>query len=171
MLGDSNAGFANPLEDSLTVRMETLQEVLMGEMSPLDRRLELAGRRQGIVFGAAGNQLASSSLESEAEESSSDSEPEQESSGFETADSVEVEVESPSEDELRVANFLAEKHADAESIVLSSEDSVEVRQESGGSFLVNMTDVLEREFGEDRDSETTASSAPSMSTAVAEKLG
>lgn len=171
MLGDSNAGFANPLEDSLTVRMETLQEVLMGEMSPLDRRLELAGRRQGIVFGAAGNQLASSSLESEAEESSSDSEPEQESSGFETADSVEVEVESPSEDELRVANFLAEKHADAETIALLSEDTIEVRGGPGGTFIVEVDDVLEREFGEDSKIRTEESSVPTMSTAVAEKLG
>jgi hypothetical protein len=171
MLGDADIGFTTSLEDALTVRIETLQEVLMGQMNPLERRLELAGRRQGIIFGAAENPVASSSLESESDESRSKEKPERESSGFETADNVEVEVESPSEDALRVANFLAEEHSDAESIVLSSEDSVEVRQESGGSFVVNVTEVLEREFGEDRDSETTASSAPSMSTAAAEKLG
>lgn len=163
--------FTAPIQHSLDFRMETLQEVLMGQMNPLERRLELAGRRQRIIFGAAGSPLASSSLESEADESSSNEVPERETSGFETADSVEVEVESPSEDELRVANFLAETHSEAETIALSSGDTIEVREAPGGTFSLDVTEVLERELGEVRESETMASSTPSMSTAAAEKLG
>jgi hypothetical protein len=171
MLGDANEGFATSFQDSLDIRMQTLQEVLMGEMNPLDRRLELAKRRQRIVFGAAGNPLTSTSFESEANESNLDEELEQETSGFETADGVEIEVESPSEDELRVANFLDEKHSDADTIALLSEDTIEVREAPGGTFVVDVTEVLEREFGESSGSSTQASSVPSMSTAVTEKLG
>lgn len=171
MLGDSNAGFANSLEDSLAHRMETLQAVLIGEMNPLERRLELAGRRPGIVFGAVGSPLGNGSPQSSTDESSSNEDPKRDSSGLETADSVVVEVESPTEDELRVANFLAEKHSDAEAVALSNSDTVQVREASGGKFSLDVTEVLEREFGEVGESETTASSAPSMSTAAAEKLG
>lgn len=92
-------------------------------------------------------------------------------SGSETADRVNIEVESPSEDELRVANFLAEEHSEAETIALSSEDTIEVREASGGSFKIDVTEVMEREFGESSGPSTQASSVPSMSTAVAEKLG
>ncbi|MFC7250184.1 hypothetical protein ACFQJ5_10080 [Halomicroarcula sp. GCM10025324] len=171
MLGDSNAAFANSLQDSLDFRMQTFQEVLMGEISPLDRRLELAGRRPGIVFGATGSSLGGSPQNSRVGEDNSIEEPERVRSGSETSDNVEVEVESPSEDELRVANFLAEEHSEAETIALSSEDTIEVREAPGGTFVVDVAEVLEREFGEDSGSSTQASSVPSMSTAVAEKLG
>lgn len=171
MLGDSNTGFANSLQDSLDFRMQTFQEVLMGEMSPLDRRLELARRRPGIGFGGTGSSLGGSPQNSQAGEDNSIEEPERDRSGSETSDSVEVEIESPSEDELRVANFLAEEHSKAETIALSGEDTIEVREAPGGTFKVDVTEVLEREFGEDSRSSTQASSVPSMSTAVVEKLG
>jgi hypothetical protein len=176
MLGDSNAGFTNTLQDSLDFRMQTLQEVLMGEINPLERRLELAGRRPGIVFGATGDSLGGSPLGGSHQQSSvggsgSIEKPEQERPQSETVDNVEIEVESPSEDELRVANFLAEEHSEAEKIALSSEDTIEVREAPGGTFKIDVTEVLEREFDESSGSSTQASSVPSMSTAVAEKLG
>ena len=177
MLGDPESVFAAPLQDALEHRMETLQAVLMGEMNPLERRIELAKRRPGIVSRATADQVTKSSLEDEVDEGSSDEQDEQEdkseqdSLGFKTADSVEVRVESPGEDQIRVANYLAEKYSDAKSIAISSENSVEVRQKYRGSFLVDVADVLEREFDEDRGSETTDSSAPSMSTAAEQKLG
>ena len=171
MLGDSNAGFANIFQDSLDFRMQTFQEVLMGEMSPLDRRLELARRRPGIGFGGTGSSLGGSPQNSQVGEDNSIEEPERDRSGSETSDSVEVEVDSPTKDELRVANFLAEKHSEAETIALSSEDTIEVREATGGSFKIDVTEILEREFGEGSGTSTQASSVPSMSTAVAEKLG
>lgn len=171
MPGDSNAGFANIFQDSLDFRMQTFQEVLMGEMSPLDRRLELAKRRPGIGFGGTGSSLDGSPQQGDLDESNSTEEPERDRSGSETADRVNIEVESPSEDELRVANFLAEEHSEAETIALSSEDTIEVREAPGGSFKIDVTEVLEREFGEGSGTSTQASSVPSMSTAVAEKLG
>jgi hypothetical protein len=171
MIGDSNTGFANSFQESLDLRMETLQEVLMGDMNPLERRLELAGRRPGIVFGAPESPLGGSPQQSSVGESNSIEESERERSESETVDSVEVEVESPSEDELRVANFLAEKYSEAEKIALSSEDTIEVREAPGGTFKIDVAEVLEREFGADSESSTQDSSVPSMSTAVAEKLG
>jgi hypothetical protein len=171
MLGDSNAGFANSFQESLDLRMETLQEVVMGQMSPLDRRLELAGRRPGIVFGAAGSSLAGDSPSGSIDETETPERSDREHSKSEPADSVEVEVESPSEDELRVANFLAEEHPEAEAVALSNEDTIEVREAPGGTFVANVPEILEREFGENSEVENSDSSVPSMSTAAAEKLG
>jgi hypothetical protein len=170
MLGDSNAGFAASLQDLLNHRKATLQKVLMGQMNPLERRLELAGRRPGILFGTTGKSLVSDSLESTTGEKNSTDGPEEKPSGTETAGSVKIEAESPNEDELRVASFLAEKHSDAETVVLSNEDTVEVREESGGTFIVEVDEVLDREFGES-ETESVSSGSPSMSEAVAIKRG
>lgn len=164
MLRDSDTGFAKSLQDPLEFRMQTLQEVLTGEMNPLDRRVEIVRHRPRIVFGRTKISLGGSPLKGSSTEGF-----EQEGSRLEAADSVKIEVESPSKDELRVANFLAEKHPQAKSIALSREDTIEV-QAPGGTFRVDVSEVLQREFGEDTGTKNVDSSVPSMSTAVEEKL-
>jgi hypothetical protein len=165
MLRDSDTGFAKSLQDPLDFRMQTLQEVLTGEMNPLERRVEIVRHRPGIVFGTTKISLGGSPLKGSSTEGF-----EQEGSRLETADSVKIEVESPSEDELRVANFLDEKYPQAKSIALSSEDTIEVREAPGGTFRVDVTEALQREFGENPGTQNMDSSVPSMSTAVNEKL-
>jgi hypothetical protein len=169
MLEGNNLDVAEYFEDPLNFRLKTLQEVLMGQMTPPERRFELAQRRRKMLFGA-GVPLAGGSPKRRTEQGSSTEEPEPNSSGFKTADSVEIEVESPSEDEIRVANFLAEEYPDAEAIALSGEDTLEVREAPGGTFVVSATDVREREFGESSETETVEAPIPTMSTAATEKF-
>lgn len=170
MLGASNSGVGDSIRESLDFRMKTLRKVLRGRMSPLERRLELAGRRPGVVFGGTKDSLSSLSRRESVERSDSNERSEQKGSGYETADNVEIEIESPSEDQLRVANFLAEKHSEAETIALSSEDEVEIREGPGGTFVVEVSEILDRELKENTEAEYTDASVPSMSTAAAEKL-
>jgi hypothetical protein len=165
MLRDSDTGFAKSLQDPLDFRIQTLQEVLTGEMNPLERRVEIVRHRPGIVFGRTKISLGSSPLKE-----SSIEEFEQEGSRLEIADSVKIELESPSEDELRVANFLDEKYPQAKSIALSSEDTIEVPEAPGGTFRVDVSEVLQREFGEDPGTQNMDSSVPSMTTAADQRF-
>lgn len=163
-MASTDASFADSVQATVNIRMETLREVLIGQMNPLERRLEILSSRQSLISGISAAPLADNSPE----DRTGGSVFEQKASRTEPADSVKIEAESPSEDGLRVANYLAEKHSDAETIALSSEDTIEVREAPGGTFMVDVNDVLQREFDEGSESSIQASSVPSMSTASAE---
>jgi hypothetical protein len=165
MLGDATAGSATPLQDSLNVRIETLQQVLMGEMTPQERRVGLAERRRLTAFRATGSPLTSRTTEKN-DTVVSEEEPEQESPEFETADSVEIEVGSPSKDDIRVANFLASKYPDTDGIILSEEGVIKVREPSKDEFLVDVSKMLEEDFGVFKISKTVETSTPSMTVAA-----
>jgi len=153
-------------KDPLNHRMETMQKVLMGRMSPIERRIELVGRRRRLVFGAV-DSLFDSRLPSDEEvEAGSEKQDEQEDAEFDTAENVKIEVESPNSDEIRLANSLAEKHSDAETIALAGPDTIEVRGAPGGTLSLKTSEALKRELGKDREVESVASSIPSMSAAA-----
>ena len=187
MLREPNTDLAMLFQDVLIYRIETLQAVVTGKMSPLERRIEIAKHRSRVFSRTTGSQVAKSSSDEvklssseeqydqseqskQSEQSEQIEQSEQNSNGFNTADSVEVRVESPSDDQIRVANFLAEKYPEAKRIAIISEDNIKVSEPSGGSFTLDVSKVLSREFGESNGSETKGSSTPSMSTAAAEKL-
>jgi hypothetical protein len=153
-------------EDPLDHRLETMQKVLTGQMSPIERRIELVGRRRSLAFGAV-TALFDSQLPSDEEvEAGSEKQDKQGESEFDTAENVKIEVESSDSDKIRLANFLAEKHSDAETIAVVDPDTIEVRGAPGGTFSVNVSEALESESDESREAESVVSPTPSMGAAA-----
>lgn len=167
MSTDSNAD-SGLLQNGFGFRLSSLQEVVAGRMTPLERRIRIAQRRPNLFLGRLDSSPGHSATPEVEQDGGNDEEPEQESDSVKPVEKVEVDVSSPTEDELRAANTLAEKHADAEAVRLLPDGKVQLREATGGTFTREVSDVLERELGEKRSPGTTAS-VSSMSVAAAER--
>ena len=162
-------------EDSIGVRQSTLQEVLEGNMNPIERRVQIVKRRRELLLGrpdigsSSTIEIESDDIDTDEESESTESEPdkseENESESVAVPlDDVEVEAESPSNNEIHAANAIAMKYQDAESVVLS--DQIRVTQSTGTQFELDIKNVLEREFGIVDNAERPDRSTPSMSEAA-----
>lgn len=179
--------YATVLGRSIDLRVETFQKVLSGEMTRLERRLKIARQTQEIVFRGIRSYPDNTTVKNDVDKLSSDSdqpdvnleqhEPQEsisedhageESVDPKAASKVEIEVDSATEDEIRAANLLTEKHPGAETVAILDDGSIEVRDTPGGTFAISATDALHSESNE--YPETQESSVPSMSTAAAERF-
>lgn len=161
-------------DDSIGIRQSTLQEVLLGDMSPIERRAKIINRRRDLLFGRPDVGSSSSTIEIEADEldkgaeNENDEDEEESDNDNEPAvvplDAVEIAAESPTDNEIRAVNAVAQKHPDAESVVLA--DQIRVTESTGNWFELEIRDVMEREFGVIDDLESPSRSTPSMSEAA-----
>ncbi|WP_152024118.1 hypothetical protein [Natronomonas moolapensis] len=129
-------------EDSIGIRQSTLQEVLLGDMSPVERRAKIINRRRNLLFGRPDLGSSSGTIEIEADKLDKEAEDENDEGEEESSedqkpavlplDPVEVEAESPTDNEIRAANAVAQRHPEAESVVLA--DQIRVTQSSGNWF-------------------------------------
>lgn len=157
-------GFFRFFESGMSMRQTTLQKVLTGQMNPIERRLKILERRQRRLFeNEHRSTIEASSMEDDSDEGNEEAQATQ--VGPTTLGKVDVGVESPTKDQVRAANAVARKYPSADQVALS-EDHIEVSQSSGSDFDLEIAEVLERELGILRESETTDSSAPSMSEVV-----
>jgi hypothetical protein len=91
----------------------------------------------------------------------------QDDSSVSAKDEVNIELESPSDEEIQAANSLAEEHEDAEEIALVEEGSVQVRDSSSTTFSVRIGEILDKEGADGPD--TVPAASPSMAQAAANK--
>lgn len=160
-------------DDSIGIRQSTLQEVLLGDMSPIERRAKIINRRRDLLFGRSDVGSSSSTIEIEAEELDEETKGENDEDEEESdedpkpavlpLEAVEVKAESPTDNEIRAANAVAQNHPDAESVVLA--DRIRVTQSPGNWFELEIRDVMERELGIVNDTASPDRSTPSMSEA------
>lgn len=155
-------------EDSIGIRQSTLQEVIQGDLNPIERRSKIISRRRNLLLSHVGMNMTGDTVEIESkvdnqteadeidEESSNDTQ-----QGVSPAAKVRVAKDSPREDEIIAANAVSQRHPDAERIVLS--DEIRVSTSSGTRFDVRIKEVLEEEFGLVNNADTTELSTPSMS--------
>jgi hypothetical protein len=161
-------------EDSIGIRQSTLQEVIQGDLNPIERRVKIISQRRNLFLSHVGMNMTGNTVEIESkvdnqteadeidEEASNDTQ-----QGVSPADNVHVAKDSPREDEIIAANAVSQRHPEAEKIVLS--DEIRVSTSSGGRFDLRIEEVLEKEFGLVDNTDTTELSTPSMSE-VAESL-
>jgi hypothetical protein len=160
-------------EDGIGIRQSTLQEVLLGEMGPIERRAKIINHRRNLLFGRPDVGSSSSTIEIESNGANEDSEAEtnereqenevDEKPAVMPLGAVEIAAESPTENEIRAANAVAQKHPDANKVVLA--DQIRVSQSPGTWFELEIRDVMEREFGIVDDTASPDRSTPSMSEA------
>lgn len=162
-------------EDSIGIRQSTLQEVLAGSMNLIERRVKIVKRRRELLLGrpdigsSSTIEVESDDIDTDEDPGSTEPEPEkseenESESGVAPLDDVEIEAESPSNNEIQAANAIAMKYPDAENVVLS--DQIRVAQSTGTQFELDIKNVLEREFGIVDNAERPEQSTPSMSEAA-----
>jgi hypothetical protein len=170
MNGDEASVFRY-FEDSISIRQLTLQEVIQGDLNPIERRVKIISRRRNLFLNHVGMNVTGDTIEIESnvDDQTEDGEIDEESKsdtqqGVSPADNVRVAKDSPREDEIIAANTVSQRHPDSEKIVLS--DEIRVISSSGSRFDVRIKEVLEEEFGLVDNTDTTELSTPSMSEAA-----
>lgn len=159
-------------EDSIGIRQSTLQEVIEGDLNPIERRVKIISRRRNLLLSHVGGMNMTGNtveIESKVDNQTEADEIDEESSndtqqGVSPAAKVRVAKDSPREDEIIAANAVSQRHPEAEKIVLS--DEIRVSTSSGGRFDLRIEEVLEKEFGLVDNTDTTELSTPSMSEAA-----
>jgi len=164
-------GILRFFESGMSVRQTTLQKVLTGRMNPIERRIKLLERRRSRLFERNQSAIEASASGGDVEEDDSEEVDEQtddDEDNFPIPPSkgVEITVESPTRDQIRSANAVADKYPNSENVVLTERGTIRVNQSSGGGFELEVRDVLERELGIVHGSGSTDSSAPSMSEVI-----
>lgn len=158
-------------EDSIGIRQSTLQEVIQGNLNPIERRVKIISRRRNLFLNHVGMNVTGGSIEIESnvdnqtEADEIDEEPTNDTQqGVSPANNVRVVKDSPRKNEIIAANAVSQRHPDAERVILS--DEIRVSTPSGSRFDVKIEEVLEEELGLVDNTDTTELSVPSMSEAA-----
>lgn len=177
MAGSSRGGVVRTLRRNVDLRIRTLEELVAGRRNPLDRRTAILQRRSNLVSAVGGRRSTTAGATDQSDEQTDTDEAEGRAEGnkaddpdIDLNDKVEIEVNSPTEEELRAANKLAEKHEVADAITVVDENRVRVESDPGTTFTVRVAEVLGRDV-ESSEPNTVSSGTPSMAEAVANKRG
>jgi hypothetical protein len=157
----------------LNLRIRTFEDLAAGRKNPTDRRASIIEKRRSLISAFGGE--TSSRTRTNRSPSRSDTETktrdgddsDQDDSTVSVKDEVNIELESPSDEEIQAANSLAEEHEDADEIVIVEEGSIQVRDSSSTTFSVKISEILDREGVSGPD--TVPAASPSMAQAAANK--
>lgn len=170
MATQSDATVLRTVRRNIDLRIRTLEDVIAGQKTPLDRRASIIDRRRSLLSEVRTN--ASATLRDDGSDQSDETndgeQSESDSPDIDTDSEVNIEVSSPTEDELRAANLLAEKHEDAEGIAIVEEGRIQVQNGSDTTFSMEVREVLDQRLSQSETS-TVPSSIPSMADAAANK--
>ncbi|GGJ15289.1 hypothetical protein GCM10008995_26380 [Halobellus salinus] len=160
---------------NLNLRIRTLEDLAAGRKNPTDRRASIIEKRRSLI-SAFGGETSSrtrtnrspsrSDTETKTEEKN---ETDQDDSTVTPKDGVNIELESPSDEEIQAANTLAEEHKNADEIALVEKGSIQVKDSSSTTFSVKISEILNGE--EDSGPDTVPAASPSMAQAAANKRG
>lgn len=175
MSGRSRGGVISALRRNVDLRIRTFEDLVAGRRRPIDRRGSILKRRKNLVSAVGGRRSTRAGATDQSDEQTDTNEPGEGTEGNEADnpsvdlnDKVEIEVNSPTEEELRAANELAEKYEDADSVTLVEENRARVEYDSGTSFTVRVSEAL-RGVTDNSETDTVPSSTPTMSEAAANK--
>jgi hypothetical protein len=163
------------LRRNVDLRIRTFEDLIAGRRRPIDRRGSILKRRKNLVSAvggrrstrAAGSGQSDEQVDTEETEEGTE-ETEADEPTIELSDKVEIEVNSPTEEELSAANELAKKYEDADGVTLVEENRARVEYDSGTSFTVRVSDAL-RGVTDNSETDTVPSSTPTMAEAAADK--
>jgi len=175
MSGRSRGGVISALRRNVDLRIRTFEDLIAGRRRPIDRRGSILKRRKNLVSAvggrrstrAAGSGQSDEQVDTEETEEGTE-ETEADEPTIELSDKVEIEVNSPTEEELSAANELAKKYEDADGVTLVEENRARVEYDSGTSFTVRVSDAL-RGVTDNSETDTVPSSTPTMAEAAADK--
>ena len=175
MSGRSRGGVISALRRNVDLRIRTFEDLVAGRRRPIDRRGSILKRRKNLVSAVGGRRSTAAGATDQSDEQVDTEETEEGTEGTEAdeptvelSDKVEIEVNSPTEEELSAANELAKKYEDADGVTLVEENRARVEYDSGTSFTVRVSEAL-RGVTDDSETATVPSSTPTMAEAAANK--
>lgn len=178
MSGRSRGGVISALRRNVDLRIRTFEDLIAGRRRPIDRRGSILKRRNNLISAVGGRRSTRAGATDHSDRSDEQAEIDETEEGtegdeaddpaVELSDKVETEVNSPTEEELRSANELAEKYEDADGVTLVDENRAEVEYDSGTSFTVRVSEAL-RKSTDSSETATVPSSTPTMAEAAANK--
>ena len=175
MAGSSRRGVVRTLRRNVDLRIRTLEELVAGRRNPIDRRTAILQRRSNLISAVGGRRSTAAGATDQSDEQVDTDETEESTEAneadeptVELSDKVEIEVNSPTEEELSAANELADKYEDAIGVTLVEEDRARVEYDSGTSFTVRVREAL-RKSTDSSETDTVPSSTPTMAEAAADK--
>jgi hypothetical protein len=175
MAGSSRGGVVRTLRRNVDLRIRTFEDLIAGRRRPIDRRGSILKRRKNLVSAVGGRRSTKTGATDQSDEQTDTEETEVGTEGTEADeptvelnDKVEIEVKSPTQEELSAANELAKKYEDADSVALVEENRARVEYDSGTSFTVRVSDAL-RGVTDNSETDSVPSSTPTMAEAAANK--
>jgi hypothetical protein len=157
------------------LRIRTFEDLIAGRRRPIDRRGSILKRRKNLVSAVGGRRSTGVEATDQPDEQTDTGEAgertersEADNPDIDLNDKVKIEVNTPTQEELRAANELAEKYEDADGVTLVEENRARVEYGSGTTFTVRVSESL-REGPADSETDTVPSSTPSMAEAAADK--
>ncbi|WP_435183009.1 hypothetical protein [Halobellus sp. EA9] len=171
MSTQSRTSLIRTLRRNLNLRVRTLEDVAAGRKNPPDRRASIMEKRRSLLSAFASRRSSSTRTNRNRSRSNAEMEgndgKDQDDSSVSAKDEVNIELESPSDEEIQAANSLAEEHEEAEEIALVEKGSVQVRDSSSTTFSVKIGEILDKEGADGPD--TVPAASPSMAQAAANK--
>ena len=171
MTGNSKTSVVRALRRNVNLRIRTFEELVAGRRDPTDRRASIMEKRRSLLSAFANRRSSSTRTTRNRSRSNTETEQDyerdQDDSSVSAKDEVNIELESPSDEEIQAANSLAEEHKEAEEIALVEKGSVQVRDSSSTTFSVKIGEILDRKEADGPD--TVPAASPSMAQAAANK--
>jgi hypothetical protein len=175
MSGRSRGGVISALRRNVDLRIRTFEHLVAGRKNPIDRRGSILKRRKNLVSAVGGRRSTRAGATDQSDEQTDTDETGESTEGTEADeptvelnDKVEIEVNSPTEEELSAVNELVKKYEDADGVTLVDENRARVEYDSGTSFTVRVSEAL-REGTDNSETDTVPSSTPTMAEAAANK--
>jgi len=175
MSGRSRGGVISALRRNVDLRLRTFEQLVAGRRNPIDRRTVILQRRSNLVSAVGGRRSTTAEATDQSDGQTDTDGTEEGTEGteadeptIELSDKVEIEVNSPTEEELSAANELADKYEDADGVTLVEENRARVEYDSGTSFTVRVSEALSKST-DSSETATVPSSTPTMAEAAANK--